>query len=84
MLQKELIIDEENYIIALLAYDAEKKWTVVSFRATVCGDDWQDVKIDLNYMLVPNRNYGCKNKGCKAHQGFFNSTERLFQKEKLS
>ena len=48
-----LVVDEKHYVLAYVAYDADKKWTVVSFRATICGDFYKDIRVDSNVLLVP-------------------------------
>ena len=65
-----LVVDDKHYVMAFVAYDAEKNWTVASFRATVCGHNGKDYFIDLDALQVKYNENSCYGKGCKMHQGF--------------
>ena len=58
-------------MLAFVAYDSEKNWTVVSFRATVCDQKGEDIVVDLDKILVKYNEWGCSNKNCRIHQGFY-------------
>ena len=58
-------------MLAFVAYDKEKNWTVVSFRATVCDQKGEDIIVDLDKILMKYNDWGCSNKNCRIHQGFY-------------
>ena len=62
-----LVVDDKHYVMAFVAYDAEKNWTVASFRATICGDNGENVLVDLNAPQVPYKANTCKDKHCRMH-----------------
>lgn len=61
--------------MALSLHDKEYNLNVLSFRATVCGQNNANAKIDANIVLKKYQEWNLK--GSKVHSGFYNSYLKL-------